>query len=78
MSELSEIFRKDPLECTEADDDKIIARIKKYLADLEAFDKTIGELKKADRKAKVDALTADLKKEADEEAEQVLKAMRGK
>ena len=73
MSTLAEIFRKDAMECTAANDDKIIARFKKYLADKEAFDKKIGELKKADRKAKVDALTADLKKEANELVEQELR-----
>jgi hypothetical protein len=42
MSELSEIFRKDPLECTKADDDKIIARFKKFLADKKALEKKVG------------------------------------
>ena len=39
MSTLAEIFRKDPLECTKDDDDRIIARLKKAMADYEAFEK---------------------------------------
>ena len=49
MSELSEIFRKDPLECTEADDDKIIAHIKNISDRPEGVRENDGELKKAER-----------------------------
>jgi hypothetical protein len=66
MSTLSEIFRKDPLECTEADDDKIIARLKEFMADKKAFEKTLEGLARAQREGKIKAWVKEQNKEADE------------
>ena len=60
MSALSEIFLKDPLLCTDADDEKIIAYFKDFRINRKAFKKT-GERKKVRaRKAKVDPCQIDL------------------
>jgi hypothetical protein len=63
MSELSEIFRKDPLECSPADDDKIIARLKKYMADKEAFVKKLEGLAQAQREGKIKAWVKEQNKD---------------
>jgi hypothetical protein len=49
MSELSDLFQKDPLLCTEAELEKIIARYKEFRANPLAFKKT-GERKKVHTK----------------------------
>jgi hypothetical protein len=70
MSELSEIFRKDPLECTKADDDKIIARFKKFLADKKALEKKLEGLAQAQREGTIKAWVKEQNKEADELVEE--------
>jgi hypothetical protein len=56
MSALSEIFLKDPLLCSAADDDKIIAYFKDFRINRKAFKKT-GERKKTrTKKVKVDQI----------------------
>jgi hypothetical protein len=56
MSQLSDIFLKPALECTAADDEKIIAYFKDFRINRKAFKKT-GERKKTrTKKAKVDQI----------------------
>jgi hypothetical protein len=60
MSELSEIFLKPPLECSPADDEKIIAYFKDFRINRKAFKKT-GERKKTrTKKVKIDPAQIDL------------------
>jgi hypothetical protein len=60
MSALSEIFLKDPLLCTEADDDKIIAYFKDFRINRKAFKKTGERKKRRTKKVKVDPRQIDL------------------
>jgi hypothetical protein len=66
MSTLAEIFRKDPLECTKDDDDKIIARFKEFMADKKAEEKKLEGLARAKREGKIKAWVKEQNKEADE------------